>query len=388
MMCLPTLLNKSYVSAALIIFIFMITGCSLAPGTVQSNRFDYNVALQKSDNEEMIVNLVRARYSEPLYFLQTGSVTSSFSYAYSMGLGASFMRNFQGPVAGADTYTSSLGAEYAERPTVTYNPLQGETAVRQLQVEMSLGNFLILTRMGYSIESLLWTTVTRIGNLNNISEDIGTGEFSRAKYPEFLEFAGLLRTLQKRGDLEFIDLDVEERRAESLTMQLRFIDQEEAKAVEDLLGIKAESIYLPDGSLVAEIELTTLRDLALLREKNQDHPRVPIKLKSFFEMVVGLSSQVQVPEEKQEKGIVRTVAAIDEDLMQVGGLHTGLIRVKSKTVRPVDSYVAVPYRNRWYYIDDTDLRSKAYMMLLGSIFSLQSGDLQPMTPLLTLPASN
>ncbi len=376
------------VGLSLFILLWLLTGCSVGPGTIQANRLDYNIALQKSNNEEMVVNLVRARYSEPLYFLQTGSIASSFSYAYSMGVGAAFMRNLRGPIAAADTYTSSLGAEYAERPTVTYTPLQGETAVRQLQVEMSLGNFLVLTRMGYSIESLLWVTVTRIGSLHNIGEDIGTGEFRQAKYSEFLKLARILHMLQMRGDLEFIDLAVKERGAESLTMQLRFIDEEEAKAVGDLLGIETGSIYLPDGTLVTEIELTTLRDLALLSEKNKDRLRVPIKLKSFFEMIVSLSSQVEVPEEKQEKGIARPVASIDEGLMKVGGLHMGLIRVKSKSARPVDSYVAVPYRNRWYYIDDTDLRSKSYMMLIGSIFSLQSGDLQPVTPLLTIPTSN
>jgi hypothetical protein len=47
--------------------------------------------------------------------------------------------------------------------------------------------------------------------------------------------------------------------------------------------------------------------------------------------------------------------------------------------------VAVPYRNRWFYIADDDLPSKAYMMLVGSIFSLQAGDLPMVTPLLTLP---
>jgi hypothetical protein len=70
------------------------------------------------------------------------------------------------------------------------------------------------------------------------------------------------------------------------------------------------------------------------------------------------------------------------------GLHAGLIKIKSQSTQPTSYFVAVPYRNRWFYIDDRDIKSKIFFMVLNSIFSLQSGDL-PTTasPLLTLPVS-
>ena len=85
------------------------------------------------------------------------------------------------------------------------------------------------------------------------------------------------------------------------------------------------------------------------------------------------------------KRIARPFKSLPKDILSRGGLHAGLIRIKSRWDQPGDAFAAVPYRNRWFYIADDDLRSKAYMMLVGSIYSLQSGDLPTVTPLLTLP---
>ncbi len=67
------------------------------------------------------------------------------------------------------------------------------------------------------------------------------------------------------------------------------------------------------------------------------------------------------------------------------GLHAGLIRVGTSSAKPADAFAFISYRNRWFYIADEDLVSKAYFILVGSIFSLQSGELQTAGPLLTLP---
>jgi len=44
-----------------------------------------------------------------------------------------------------------------------------------------------------------------------------------------------------------------------------------------------------------------------------------------------------------------------------------------------------PTAARWFYIADEDRVPKAYFILAGSIFPLQSGELQTAGPLLTLP---
>ncbi|MDD5476414.1 MAG: hypothetical protein PHU03_07890, partial [Syntrophales bacterium] len=64
-----------------VLLMFILSGCSLGPRNLQGNRLDYNTTLQKSNNEELVLNLVRARYWEPPLFLQVGSVSASFGYS-------------------------------------------------------------------------------------------------------------------------------------------------------------------------------------------------------------------------------------------------------------------------------------------------------------------
>jgi hypothetical protein len=54
-------------------------------------------------------------------------------------------------------------------------------------------------------------------------------------------------------------------------------------------------------------------------------------------------------------------------------------------MHPGPAYVSVPYRGLWFYISDGDTRSKLFFRLLGYLFSLQAGEIQPVQPLLTLP---
>jgi len=62
-----------------------------------------------------------------------------------------------------------------------------------------------------------------------------------------------------------------------------------------------------------------------------------------------------------------------------------LVRILSSKKKPADAYVAVPYRDYWFWIDDRDLKSKhtfAFMMLLFTL-SDTGGAQNP--PMLTIP---
>ena len=76
--------------------------------------------------------------------------------------------------------------------------------------------------------------------------------------------------------------------------------------------------------------------------------------------------------------------ALPDELNALKGLHAGLINVRNAASRP-DAFVTVAYRGNWYYIPDDDVRSKAYFVLLGTLFALQAGELRTVSPVLTLP---
>ena len=56
------------------------TACnSLGPGTIGRDRFDYQEALGKSMQEQMLANLVKMRYGDAPVFLDVASVINSYS---------------------------------------------------------------------------------------------------------------------------------------------------------------------------------------------------------------------------------------------------------------------------------------------------------------------
>ncbi|NNF46102.1 MAG: hypothetical protein HKN69_04965 [Desulfofustis sp.] len=59
--------------------------------------------------------------------------------------------------------------------------------------------------------------------------------------------------------------------------------------------------------------------------------------------------------------------------------------VKSDQNKPEDSFLAVKYRDYWFYIEDTDFRSKRMFSFLLFLLSLAEGGGEGLAPVLTLP---
>ena len=98
-------------------------GCSpFGPKRVAPDRFDYNAAIARSANEQMLLNLVRLRYREVPVFLALSSLLTQYTYLGQVGVGGSSSR-----ATGAPAYSvgGDAGVVYAERPTITYSPMTG-----------------------------------------------------------------------------------------------------------------------------------------------------------------------------------------------------------------------------------------------------------------------
>jgi len=58
-----------------------IAGCSaVGPASVRMGRGNYNTAIQQTNAEQLLLNLVRLRYRDVPYFLEVASVSTSFEF--------------------------------------------------------------------------------------------------------------------------------------------------------------------------------------------------------------------------------------------------------------------------------------------------------------------
>ena len=64
-----------------------------------------------------------------------------------------------------------------------------------------------------------------------------------------------------------------------------------------------------------------------------------------------------------------------------------MIGILSGETAPSDAYVAVPYRGRWFWVVDTDIRSKTAFAFVMLLFSISDTGVKGTAPIVTVPAS-
>ncbi len=348
--------------------ILLLVGCSgIGPSTVTRDRFDYTGAVAESWKSQMLLNLVKLRYSDTPVFLDVGQIVSGYTLQ-STFTAAGNIFNTNGPVPGVPNSSIGLGAQgqYTDRPTITYAPLVGERFARSLMTPIPPPALLSIVQAGYPISLVFRLAVQVVNGLQNRS---GGDLRARPADPEFYELLERLRRIQESG---VIGLRVQrEGREEAIVMSFRQkVDpsvEADALAARQLLGLDphATEFRVVYGSVASND-----KEIAILS-------------RSILEILVELSSFIAVPEAHVKE---QRVAPTAEPEVGPGGPVPPLIRIASGAARPADSFVAVPYRDYWFWIDDRDRPSKRLFSFLMFIFTLVETGGKEGAPVVTIPA--
>src|ERR1700712_5380328 len=126
-------------------------GCgAIGPASIRANRADYNMAIQHTNDQELLLNLVRSHYRDTLYFttVERIAATQTFVRGAQASASAGFLQNV--PQIGANpanqiinratTSGLSLGpasVSVSENPTVFYAPIEGAKFVQQMMTPMN-----------------------------------------------------------------------------------------------------------------------------------------------------------------------------------------------------------------------------------------------------------
>ena len=177
---LPTLL--------LILTLLGVAGCTIGPSTMTRDRFDYTAAVAESWKSQMLLNLVKLRYSDTPVFLDVGQIVSGYT-VQSTFTAAGNIFNTSGTVPGVPNSSIGLGAQgqFTDRPTITYAPLMGERFARSLMTPVPPAAILSLIQAGYPVDLTLRLAVH---TLNGIRNRFGGGGAAAAGRPGLLRAPG------------------------------------------------------------------------------------------------------------------------------------------------------------------------------------------------------
>jgi hypothetical protein len=196
-------------------------GCtSLGPARVHSDRFDYNKAGARSANEQILLNIIRLRYREPIYFVEVNSMLSQYTFQANANYQAWWndlnvwpnpLVRAVGNVDGDPSEQTQVGGNlgYTDRPTITYAPLQGKDFAQRVLSPIPAPTIIYLSQSGWDIDQLLECCVQRLNDVRNTPiHDVREGDLWDTV--TFEQVAKLLKQMQDAGKLNLtVEIDPE-----------------------------------------------------------------------------------------------------------------------------------------------------------------------------------
>ena len=344
---------------------------TMSPSTYQGSANGYNIALQKTADEQLLLNLVRLKYRDTPFFLEASSFTAQFDFNTNASIGGVF------PLTGGgtDTLTTGAGVSFSERPTISFTPLQGEDFVSRLLNPVSFNTISLLYNSGWSIDSVGRMVVQRINGIDNAPGASGPTPKVAAVYADFNRLSALMFELQKTNMMQLGKASGGARDG----MPVLFLPPSgvsaQADEMRELLGLDPS---LTEYSVVAGSGWTS----------EEQTSQIVINTRSLLGVFYYLSQGVESPSKHVENGWVTVTLNEDGTVFDWSQVLNELFEVEVSSSRPDDAYVATYYNGNWYSISNSDLDSKASFTILSQMFALETGDVASQMPLLTIPVSN
>ncbi|HQR39197.1 MAG TPA: hypothetical protein PLF26_12445 [Blastocatellia bacterium] len=349
------------VTALLCLVVATSTGCrrSVGPKTMVPDRREYSVSLSDSWKEQTLLNIVKLRYLDPPIFVDVGNIVASYSLETNASVEATFPTD--------KAFTLGAGGTFSNNPTITYTPLTGSKFIQSLMTPLPPESIFFAIQSGLAADAILFATVSSV---NGVKNDSATLTSASTADPAFHQLRALIRRIQLSGAVRF---DVT-RRADNTpasVMAFRTSDVSE-QTLKDIAEVRRLLKLDPDATeftIVFGAVSTNGREIAL-------------QTRSILGVMATMASQVEVSPDDVRN--TRATPGCQRGMVDTGAPR--LIRVHSSGTKPAGAFVAVRYRNDWFYIDDGDLPSKQVFSLMMMLFTLADTNPRENLPQVTIPA--
>jgi len=403
-------------------------GCAFGPKALEGSHHLYNDSIKLVGEEELLLNLVRLRYNEPLNMLDVASIAAQYElngsaqvqpFVVAAGSNAStLVKSFSRVLPGA-----SLSG--ANRPTITMTPINSPQAIERFFRPITLEGLAFLTGTSWPVSTTYRLWVEYINRVPNAVTASGPTREFVPEYQEFRRLVDLLQVNQDRGYTRVVQVekvielgdplppskitaaDV----VEAAKHSFKYIKKDENSWVltkrQAKLVLKVNPMAVNSPELLEAGRILHLKSGELEYDYTDDQSepfpaptalpeeleKITISPRSTVGVLQYLSHGVVVPPEHLISGVAQATIGPDGNVFDWRNLTEGLFVVyhARQHRRPDDAYVAIKYRGYWFYIDDRDQASKQTFSLMIHLIRLdvsnpltsESGAQR--TPVLTLP---
>lgn len=329
----------------------LLQGCrSLGPSSIQSNRGAYIEALSRTDKEEMLANIVRARYNDPPVFMKVKTISAAPSLE--MGTEMQAGAEIDKPKS-AYIHPKFI---YKEAPTILYTPLMGTEYSTQLLMPMGLMNLFLMLNNGFDMEVIADLMIITINGQTN------SRTASDSSRIEFRKTLSALNKLYRNKMINFATTkDMGQNADPTIVIDVH----------KDALGTE-EYKYL-----MKEMDINNTKGLIEMKMGfNKKENVLAVNTRSFLALINYLSNYVDVPVNHSKSVLAPSI-----------NTENGHLHIYTSRKFPDNANTAVYMYNNWYYIQSEDVSSQNILYLLQILFDLQAhigssnGNIQLMMPI-------
>lgn len=395
------------------------SGCALGPRTIEQSRLQYNEAVKTTSEQQLLLNIVRLRYTD----VPSSLALSSIADQRELAAGLKAIPFFTSAGTGPDgTYRGAVFPQAeltgAVRPTLSYTPIDDSEFTRRLFTPITLEGMAYLSKTTWPLSTVFRLYLENINWVSNAQTGSGPTPRNAPEYAEFLEGIAALQRLRDRNCAVLHSEERDDKPTDAVPAgdNTPTAALEAAKAGYEyrkddkgdwLLVKKRQQAVLRLGKVEADdadllafckafeldatkrtFDLTTEKlDPFLVGAPKGGLDALDLETRSLLQVLFFVANGVELPPTHVEAGIVPLTAEADGRVFDWQRVLGGLFKVcwAGGKKPPEFAHVAVQYRGFWFYIDQRDRDTMSTFHLLMELSRLELGAKTGNAPLLTIP---
>ena len=364
-------MNRRFPSVAPVflglVALVLMSGCaSIGPSHVDRDREDYNLSLTESWKRQILLNVVKIRYVEPMFFVDVGEIVAAYALETGVNVGASRSIFDLSGTGAESTFDLGVSGKYTDRPTITYRPMTGTSFLKGVMSPIPVSNVILSIESGVSAAFIMNLGIRAINGYRN---EAITVQGYKPPQPGFIRIVDIFCKLQENYAMHVTSRPLES--GEGPCLFLSFSDRGD-KEIGALIQELKELLQL--DATVNEYVLSSGA-----RPKNQR--TIAFQTYSLAQILAAVATRVEMP-----KDDVITKRATPDVSFASGNNGFGKILVRSSDKEPETAFSAVKYKDSWFWVDDYDLAAKRVFSFIMLAFTLLDNDKDTMPLQLTIPA--